>query len=52
MQGLVLICLISSSCKPRRPDTTALVRKISETFIGLRLTQQTAFRPQKAMLAG
>ena len=38
--------------KNRRCDTTALVRNIPETFKGLGLSQQTAFCPQKAMLAG
>ena len=38
--------------KHRRCDATALVRNIPETFKGLGLSQQTAFCPQKAMLAG
>ena len=38
--------------KHRRWTPTALVRTIPETFTGLGLSQQTAFCPQKAMLAG
>ena len=38
--------------KHRRWITTAFVRKAPETFKELGLSQQTAFCPQKAMLAG
>ena len=39
------------TCKHRLWTPTALVRTIPETFKGLGLSQQTAFCPQKAMLA-
>ena len=40
--------------KHRSPDTTKakLVRSTPETFKGLGLSQQSAFCPQKALLAG
>ena len=41
-----------SPSKHRRWISTALVKNIPETFKGLGLSQQTAFCPQKAMLAG
>lgn len=37
--------------KHRRCDTTTTVRIIPETLKGLGLSQQSAFCPQKAMLA-
>ena len=47
-------CSVPGTSKHRHCDTTKtkLVRNIPETFKGLGLSQQTAFCPQKAMLAG
>ena len=41
-----------STGKHRLCDTTALVRSIPEIFIRLEVSQQPAFCPQKALLAG
>ena len=49
--GYLLKQMLSTS-KHRRPDTTALVRNIPETFKKVGMFQQFAFSPQKAMLAG
>ena len=47
-EELNLLC----TSKHRRWITTALVRSTPETLKGLGLSQQIAFCPQKAMLAG
>ena len=43
---------LSCISQHRLCDTTALVRNTPETFKGLRLSQRSAFCPQKALLAG